>query len=94
VKVDVILKMVITHKRIELPVTCPKCNADFTINGLRLWEYQDQQRPGHINAAGLVVDDMDHSPEGGENFLGYVSIWCPKCDNCLFDTKMQEETVT
>lgn len=94
-KVDAVSEMTIVHKRIELPDNC-KCGSSFLKPGsLKVWEFQDQSRPACAEKDQdlLVTEDIDVLPRAGETFVGYVSIWCARCNIELFATKITEETV-
>jgi hypothetical protein len=94
VKANVVLRMGITCKRIELPDSCPQCSCSFELNGVRVWEYREQQRLAEPNAEGLLVNDRERNPEDGEGLISYTSIWCPKCDSPLLATDITREFVS
>ena len=87
----------VRYRCVELLDACVSCNADLRQPGaMRAWEYQDQVRHGHLDPeapSGFAFNE-DEVPEGGQEFVAYVSYHCARCGAVLAagDEKSSDES--
>lgn len=90
----------VTEREVEIPTHCPKCQTDLFDkegNPLRVWEYSDQARRGHLQNDGDEDDEHESSEgintaasdlDGGDGFISNVGIYC-ECGYALAEGKFE-----
>lgn len=72
--------IMVKRRNVSIPVQC-ECGQDFRNGGLRVWEYQDQERGATIQDDDGSLDWPDR-PESGESFI-QMTFECRICGKVI-----------